>query len=347
MSQQTHLEENKMPISPDLPPSRASQRAKKARRLQRRKRDTFTPILEAGLTPRDLVILEVVADYRAATAQQIVSVVQHRMPSQRLDNGESVTTSPQRTTRRLRVLYDSGYLARPKAQDYLLHRSLIRSPIHTLDRRGGEYLLTQGYEERTVKSGMNPLHSAQFMLHELGVAEFHRAIELGLAPHGVRIAFWRNAHRDWIAHPKDANGQQLVTNPDSYFCLEHASSNRRLYFFLEYDRGNKGLKRMRETYRAYCLLHSTGLYRDKPYEMAMKGYRVITATEFKNPVSGNARKDRLQSLRDQADEAAPDNLKGMFLFIREGVYLDDIMAVAQPVFQTIKGDAHKEKLLTI
>lgn len=344
MTQAHPPEDNRTLLTNDFEPLVQRQRAKKPKRLERRKSGTFTDISEVALTYRDRVILKVIADYRAVTAQQVATLVQHRMPMQTLDNGGKVATSMQKIVRRLRALYDSKYLARPTQQDYLLHRSIIRSPIHTLDKRGGKYLIAQGYEKRIVNVSMFPLRSHAFMLHELGIAEFHRVVELGFAPHGIRIAFWHSAHKDWIAHATNDHGEKLVTNPDSFFCLERTATKELWYFFLEYDRGHKELGRVRNTYEAYAMLYELGLNTGKPYHMSKKGYRVITVTESKKPVSGNVRKNRTQSMKEQAVRAVPSKLTGMFWFINEGVYLDEISTITADVFETAR-DATKEQLI--
>jgi hypothetical protein len=203
------------------------------------------------LTARDLTLLGHVARHRFLTSAQLAA----------LDGG-----SAQGVLRCLRVLYDHGYLDRPKAQLATLHDLGPRPFVYGLGQKGARALREYGHhiDSRLDWSEKNKRAGAIFLAHTLGIAEFMVRTELACQAHGkitlVREEEILAAAPDetqsareplrWEAvSVEQGRKERWTVVPDGLFGLSFPDQTA-AYFLLELDRGTIPISRSGEDHRS-------------------------------------------------------------------------------------------------
>jgi hypothetical protein len=193
------------------------------------------------LTDRDKAILLAVSRYRFLTTSHILLLV----PGSR-----------QNITRRLQRLYHAGYLDRPRAQLPLRFAGELSEFVYSPTRKTASPIATLNRKTAWAR-GYKPVTSL-FLAHQLLVSEALIRIELGCRLESVPFigedeildtskpeTATRRLH--WRVRLKtDATSEQVGVIPDAIFAVEpqgRSELNRRLYFFLEADRGTMPLYR--------------------------------------------------------------------------------------------------------
>lgn len=157
--------------------------------------------------------------------------------------------SEENLARRCRLLWQHFYLERPIAARPL--KALTEEVVYALGRKGAALLQHLDPALRIADLEWTPPPERQigwpFIDHQLGVATFMVCMRLACKEKGIRFEwdghFNRRKHRLEI-------GKRKYLQPDAYFVLE-TPDRRRLHHFLEFDRGNVSLERMRQRYWAY------------------------------------------------------------------------------------------------
>lgn len=201
------------------------------------------------LTERDEEILKIVAQHRFATSAQIIALIRVMAPG----------SSEQQVLRRLRLLYHSGHVARPKAQvDAYKAGGGARPMVYAIGNKGIDLLAAK---HRFRRASVDWTAKARTAIrgeidHALEITEFMVALDIAcrrrktleliyfdellgtIAPEETRRAKrpyqWRVELRwkgsDIVLHP----------TPDRIFGirnLELPEGKNRKFFFLEADRG--------------------------------------------------------------------------------------------------------------
>lgn len=157
--------------------------------------------------------------------------------------------SEENLARRCRLLWQHFYLERPIAARPL--KALTEEVVYALGRKGAALLQHLDPNLRVADLEWTPLPERQigwpFIDHQLGIATFMVCMRLACKERGIRFEwdghFNRRKHRLEI-------GTRKYLQPDAYFVLE-TPDRRRVHHFLEFDRGNVSLERMRQRYWAY------------------------------------------------------------------------------------------------
>lgn len=290
----------------------------------RRPRFERAPVRRMILTPRDLEILRAVRKHRLLRSTHFLDLV---------------GGSRQATLRRLQLLFHHGYLDRPAMQlDWYARGS--EPLVYALGNRGAEVLETEGYLKRggvrwdTKNKGL----SRVFLHHTLAVAEVMVAFEVACrSREGVRFIppeeilagapettrRLRLPFRWQVEVRRDGRLHRLGVEPDGAFGLDFEGApetRRRVYFFLEADRGTmpvmrKGLAQTSFLRKllSYQETRRQGVHRK---HLGIPNFRVLTVTTSR---------ERVENL-----VAACQSLSGggsrLFLFNdQEGLRREDIL----------------------
>jgi hypothetical protein len=186
--------------------------------------------------PRDVAITRAVYRYRFLRPAHIHALLGN---------------SPAKIAKRMRLLWQHGYLERPRALRPT--RALTEELVYALGKKGAQHLAhvdpklraigTRGWSEEPKRSWTLP-----YVDHELLVADFGVALEVACREAGLQL-FWPAHAELGRYHLKLANGK--TQRPDAYFRLGDRVSG--LHCFLEADRVSVSLPRMRERYANYFL----------------------------------------------------------------------------------------------
>lgn len=179
--------------------------------------------------------------------------------------------SPANLNRRLKLLYDHGYLERPKAQRPT--KILTEEIVYALANKGARFLegldhsLDIGRLDWNDRPG-KPL-GWPYMDHQLHVATFFVALERAAQARGIRLEwpghYERNKYR--IGVP----GTEERFHPDAYFRLVR-QDGKEAHHFLEMMRSRKTFDVMRDKLLNYFLWWRDGGGRN------FKHFRVLTVT---------------------------------------------------------------------
>ena len=259
------------------------------RRLFKRMADNLPPL---EITKRDLLILELVQDYRFLNTEQI-----HALTG---GSGRNVKE-------RLSRLYQHAYLDRPAHQRELRNEG-YRLMIYALAPKGARFIAAAlgrlapisrhlGEDNRTAKR----FHLA----HTLMVSQFRACLTLACKRNpDVRLVGWRVPEKS-LARIRIGRFRAAVI-PDASFSLEK-SGGQRAHFFLEADRGTMTQDRFLRKLQAYWHLAAKKGFADIP-----DAFRVLTITNSSM---------RTENLRIKA-KAADRQQKGsrMFCFATQDAY---------------------------
>jgi len=246
-------------------PKRRSPRFKRA--------STVDPI---KLTNRDLEIIRLVHRHQFLRSHQIISLV-----------GGSL----QQVLRRLKLLYQHGYLERPRAQLEYYQNGGSRPMVYGLGSKGAKFL---SQELGIAASRIERNHDVgrMYLEHAILVSDVMVSIELACRKsdnvrllHEDQLAL-QSKHSDfqWNVKVPD-HCVTLGIVPDRVFALEYpddAGDVQRVYFFLEADRGTMPVVRSGLTqtsfYRKLLAYEATWTQKVHQRKLGIHRFRVLTVT---------------------------------------------------------------------
>ena len=226
------------------------------RPAQRRKRYCAAPHpTPIQITDRDVRILEALARFRFLDSALIA-----KMP----DMG-----SAQQIRRRLRLLFDHGYIDRPPAQ--IAQIVLGNRPmVYGLSDRGAAHLADFGYRGPSFKrlKDLNRGVGFSHMQHSMGLARCQLAFEAALESNADVLRLVEQPDRlswsvdfDWDG--VSVEGIRIV--PDGYVGWRGPAQKNPAHLLIEYDRGTEPITRAHfqtssilRKLLAYGALHSEG-----------------------------------------------------------------------------------------
>jgi hypothetical protein len=261
------------------------------------------------LTERDVSLLAHVARHRFLSSAHLAS----------LDGG-----SEQNLRRCLRVLFDHGYLDRPRAQ---LNHVAVTGPrpiVYGLGRRGPEALRDHGHwiSSGTDWTERNKRAGAKFIEHTLAIADFMVALEVALhGQHQIRLLraedivarapietrSSREALRLVVPGLEARSGVSSVI-ADGLFGLVFPDQTA-AYFLLEVDRGSMPVMRSHagqtsfgRKLKVYWEVWKAGLHAK---HFGVKQIRVLTITDSAK---------RVRTMLEAVDEMTEGKGSNFFLF---------------------------------
>jgi hypothetical protein len=262
---------------------------------------------EIRLTDRDKAILSAVSRHRFLTSSHILSLV---------------SGSRQNIVRRLQRLYHAGFLERPKAQLPLRYSRELSEFVYSPTRKTLSHLSAQVGE--TNSRGKSTPASSLFLAHSLSISEALIRIETDCRLRGIAFTAEGDIlgaqtatgtkHLAWRVTIRAGDDTENVgVIPDSTFAIErpdHSGNQRRLYFFLETDRGTMPLHRrsLRQSsiYRkvlAYSRTRRSCILKDK---YGILGFQVIFVARSKA---------RLEHIKTLCEETGAKRGSSLFLFV--------------------------------
>lgn len=269
---------------------------------------TVAPI---QLTERDRAIIRLVHRHRFIRSHQIAA----------LFGGSS-----QSVVRRLQLLFQHGYLERPRAQLKYLERGGSQSLAYGLGKKGGALLRHElGFVvDADLWSESNHEVGRVFLEHALLVSSVMVSLELACRQRGFRLLY-----EDELALPvapqpfqwrvKIAGGIKLGVIPDAVFAIEYPDANARAYFFLEADRGTMPVVRKHLTQTSFKrkLLAYEATWADQVHQrhLGIHRFRVLTVTTIAA---------RVQSLLAACAELKRGH--GLFLFADTSILEKDLFS---------------------
>jgi hypothetical protein len=282
-------------------------------RLSRFKRASIVSPIQ--LTGRDKEIIWQVYRHRFLRSSHIVSLV---------------GGSEQQILRRLQLLYHHGYLERPKAQLRYYERGASREIAYGLGNQGGKLLAQERglIVDSHAWNEKNHHIGRVYLDHALLVSDVMVAIEHACRKHGgVRLLSLdelglptKRGRFQWRIRLR--SGQRLGVIPDRVFALEFVDKNgrnRRIYYFLEADRGTMPVVRgnlLQTSFQrkliAYHATWSQGIHRR---QLGIDRFRVLTVTTIPK---------RVHSIVEAC--ARFEGGHGLFLFADKLILSGDILS---------------------
>jgi hypothetical protein len=268
------------------------------------------------LTPRDTAILADVAEYRFLNTEQLLS----------LHEG-----SRRNITERLSLLFQHGYLDRPKVQKAANLASA--HVVYSLDRKGVDVLAKDAQERGGILRRVQEVkHTSPLIAHALMISQFRVCLTLALKGRpSVKLIRWTQGNdlKTLLRH----RGENPELVPDAFFILD--TSEFKYPCFLEADRGTMTEERFVNKLRLYWR-H----YREERFNktLGISHFRVLTITP------NEKRAENLCRAAKEADDRKQGS--GMFLFMSETAYgttrPDAILQAAWkcPKFETMQGIIH-------
>ena len=178
--------------------------------------------------------------------------------------------------RRMRLLWQHGYLERPRAQRP--RKILTEEIIYGLGGKGARHL--EGLEPGLAIGRRDWGKGVRwpYLDHQLGVATFMVCVRLAAKRRGVGFAWGGHFNRRQWRIEVPGEGRSMLA--DAHFVLR-MSGRGVAHHYLEVDRGNVSLRRMRERYEGYYRF-----WRDGSNQRGFRHFRVLTVTE--EPERGRA-----------------------------------------------------------
>jgi hypothetical protein len=244
------------------------------------------------LQDRDKEIVRLVAQHRAICSDDI----------QVLTDG-----SGQGILRRLRLLYDNGYLDRPRSQRQLGNGLMV----YALGQRGAELVAQEtGQKPIAAWSEKNRQLRSHYLEHALMISRFQVALRYAAESSGtVTVERWcpDGSIRDavWVDHP--ARRERIPIAPDAFFVLR-LNTGEAVHGFLEADRSTMTVPRFVTKLRGYFKYWRSGQQESR---IGAKNCLVVTTTT--SP-------ERAKSLKEACRAVNERGLR-MFLFACEREYL--------------------------
>lgn len=272
------------------------------------------------LTDRDVTIIQALERHRFLTTDHLLALTEGK--------------SRQGLTRRLRELYDAGYVDRPKAQLLAMAYAEKRPMVYALGNEGAD-LLSNRFQLRLPDiywTEKNRRVKEKFVEHTLGVADFLVALEvacreagnikviskddlLTAAPEATRRK--RHPFRWQTRVHWNNEWQELAIVPDAIFGLHYTDrpeGKNNAYFLVEVDRGTMPITRRELSQTSFARkLHSyADLHQRKVLSevLGIRNFCVLTITTSK---------ERIASMRDAWEaEVSTTAPAGLFLFAEKG-----------------------------
>lgn len=244
------------------------------------------------LTARDLKLLANLADLRLASGEQLAA----------LDGG-----SAQNVSRALLALWENGYVDRllGQMQTRLLYKGSFPL-IYGLTRPGAWLLRKHGYEVRRrllYETDKQRTAGWRFIEHRVDISEF--MVQLALACRGrggielvERAQLFPSAEktqRDRRIRLRakariDGDYKRLSVDPDEMFGLRYGNSQKESFFFLERDRAQMPVKRLKNTDQTYyqkkmLTYFAAHIAGEHERELGLPNFRVLTVTTSKERVA--------------------------------------------------------------
>jgi hypothetical protein len=206
------------------------------------------------LQPRDLDIIRHVFRHRFLRPQHIHTLL----------GGSAANLN-----RRYRLLWEHRFLERPLAQRPLKY--LTEQIVYGLGPQGVAELRRLDPRLRDAELDWVETPKKQrgwpFIDHQLGTSDFFVCLQVAAERAGLELRW--GGHFNLKRH-RIALGE-VVIQPDGYFTLFDPVRRKEAHHYLEVDRGNISLSRMRERYLAYYRFWKEGR-RARPFEH----FRVLT-----------------------------------------------------------------------
>lgn len=271
------------------------------------------------LTPRDHEIILLIHRHRFLRSTWIVALIGH---------------SKQQVLRRLKLLYQHGYLERPRAQLEYYEKGGSRPIVYGLSNKGGKLLQTRFGSDITWSEGDGAVGEI-FLEHAILVSDVMATIELACRKLGnVRLLYEDELDLSVERTPfqwqvKLAGGAPQGVVPDRVFALEYADANsqtQRAYYFLEADRGTMPVVRTNlvqtSFHRKLLAYEATWTQKIHQRKLGIHRFRVLTVTTSEA---------RVKSLIDACSRLHRGH--GLFLFADRAVLEKDLFS---PVWQSGK-----------
>ncbi|HWY31195.1 MAG TPA: replication-relaxation family protein [Candidatus Acidoferrum sp.] len=228
------------------------------------------------LTKRDREVIRLVHRHQFLRSHQIISLV---------------AGSRQQVLRRLKLLFQHGYLDRPRAQLEYYQNSGSRPMVYGLGTKGRKLL---SHELGVAASRIERNHDVgrMYLEHAILVSDVMVSIELACQKSGdVRLLHEdelalqsKHSEFQWRVKVPD-HGVTLGVVPDRVFALEYADlsgQTQRAYFFLEADRGTMPVVRSGLTqtsfYRKLLAYEATWTQKVHQRKLGIHRFRVLTVT---------------------------------------------------------------------
>lgn len=267
------------------------------------------------ITDRDMRILSALDRYRFLDSELI---------SQLSDIG-----SPQQLRRRLRLLFDHGFVDRPRAQ--LSQITLGNRPmVYGLSDRGADCLTDHSSksEKPTRLKDLNRAVKFAHIEHALGLARCQLAFENAIESLGGANRLDCPPKLTWQVDIAGTgqSPQNVRVFPDAYVGWEDTSSGRQTHLLIEYDRGTEPI--VRNHLKASSIFRKLLAYGElhRPGQSGIEHFRVAFIT------TGKARAEAMRAAYEaHLKSVAPP---GLFLFASEK---DVVTAPLEDVWQDGKG----------
>lgn len=290
------------------------------RRAPRFKRRPRGEVERVEVTERDAAIVRLVAEYRFLRSSHITSLL--------LLYG----WSEQQTLRRLRALYDIGFLDRPEEQWAYRSASGARPTVYALGDKGARFLTEQNgiAVGRTRWRDKNREVGSRHVEHTLLIADVMLAFERMCKRRGnVRLILpreiltsaaeeVRRARKPFtwqIKAPWEGTQLRLPVVPDKVFglqFLDEPDGKNRLWFMLEADRGSETIApenllntRKPTLFHKYFAYQATHAQSIQTQRFGFRGFRVLTVT-----AKGQG---RVAGMIDAAKQASGDRQPNFYL----------------------------------
>lgn len=265
------------------------------------------------LQTRDVEVVKAVYEYRFLLRDQIVQLL---FPSVRTAN------------RRLKLLFQHGYLQRLFLSDGTPLGEQRAQAIYALDEKGANLLAAEyGIDRGEIDwySHRNQV-GEHFIQHHLRINDFRIAITLAAEERGDQVLGWipeRKLREDpeRVRDPKTDKKHPVI--PDAYFVYELGETGLRAHFFLEIDMATMSNPRFAEKVERY-LLYRQGRYFEERYEG--RSFRVLVVTTSQR---------RLRNLKQTTEQAGGKSTFWFATFegLDSGKILGDIWKMASQTGQ--------------
>lgn len=192
------------------------------------------------LTERDLQLIESVALASVVTRRQIMEL--------------GFFSSISRGNRRLRCLFDGGYLRRT----FLACDAYAAEAAYLLGPAGAPIVAERtGLDFADIRRQAQRLPARTFLEHHIAMVEVRLAIEADAAKRGYEVVahYWESECRHEYTLGK---GQRRLVKPDGFFLVQ--PGNRSLAAFIEVDRGCVSRDQLAKTFRRYRDYLSDGAF---------------------------------------------------------------------------------------
>jgi len=196
----------------------------------------------------------------------------------------------------------------------------MREHIYALAPKGAQLLIDRQLPLPLSISTVNNNREVKgFNLqHGLMVSRFRTALTVALKQHPtMTIRSFERESLDLVAKWK-SEGKKVFIHPDAFFILRDTSmpeGRQHTAYFLEADRSNMQLSRLRDKYTRYCQMYTQGIHQQEPF--FIPSFRVLTITKSRERASN------ILSLSMSEKAPLPKDQCNTFYFTTEEVYAEN------------------------